>query len=125
MLDGWEGEEILNQKDFLMSAMSKILQRKKGTAAPAVNGARAAVRNAPPHGKDDLTDLVVWSVPMVNTRLLICHAPGTDGSNPMNLVNVAVRDNSRFLKKMALRARRVTERKFDLEGPLPRWRGRW
>jgi hypothetical protein len=86
-------------------------------------------KNAPPKGLSaeavELTDLVVWSVPLVNRRLLICHAPELDGANPMNLVNVTVRDNSLFLKKMTLRARRVNDHKFDLHGPLPRRRGHW
>jgi len=107
-------------------ATRKILQPKRAgepTPTPAVKPAWQ--KNAPPKWAEGLTELVVWSVPAVNTRLLICHEPGADGGNPMNLVNVTVRDNSLFLKKMALRARRVTDRKFNLEGPLPRRRGHW
>jgi hypothetical protein len=80
--------------------------------------------NAEP-GRDGLVELVVWSVPVVNRMLLICHLLGDEGSNPMNLVSVAVRDNANFLKKMTLKARRIDERKFVLEGPCPRWRGKW
>jgi len=97
---------------------SKNLPPKKASEAAAES---APQKNAPPD--DGLTELIVWSVPAVNRRLLICHAPGANGENPMNLVNVGVRDNSFFLKKMAVRARQVTERRFDYEGPLPRWRG--
>ena len=104
----------------------KILDPKKGAAPDPARSEKAPwQKNAPPKGAEGLTELLVWAVPTVNTRLLICHAPGEDGGNPMNLVNVTVRDNSLFLKKMALRARRVTDRKFNLEGPLPRRRGHW
>jgi hypothetical protein len=100
-------------------------------AAAAVGG------SPPPHEKNGgappqahaaaggLTELQVWNAPPINRHLLICHAPGEDGSNPMNLVSVAVRDNRNFLKKMAVRARRVSDRRFALEGPCPRWRGKW
>ena len=77
---------------------------------------------APPDG---LADLQVWSVPSVNRQILICHAPGADGTDPTQLVCVAVRTNSNFLKGMPVRARRVTATRFLLEGPCPRWRGRW
>jgi hypothetical protein len=110
----------------LKTSAAKIFHSLKSEPGPApVPGNAAGRKNSPPQGAAGLMDLVVWSVPPVNTRLLICHAPGVDGSNPMNLVSVTVRDNSRFMKKMALRARPVSQQKFDLEGPLPRWRGRW
>jgi hypothetical protein len=75
--------------------------------------------------EDGLTELEVWSVPLVNRQLLICHAPQANGSDPTALVSVMVRDNSLFLKKMRLRARRVAGSSFVLEGPTPRWRGKW
>jgi hypothetical protein len=87
---------------------------EKSTPSPSVEPAR-----------NGLVELVVWSVPAVNRMLLICHLLGDEGSNPMNLVSVAVRDNANFLKKMTLKARRISERKFMLEGPCPRWRGKW
>lgn len=89
---------------------------------PAKNGGA----HPPAASADDgLTELEVWSAPAINRHLLICHAPAADGSNPMNLVSVGVRDNRNFLKKMAVRARRVSDRRFALEGPCPRWRGKW
>ena len=112
----------MNVLTNVATATRKILTPKRAAGEPAKTPPQ---KNAPPKGAEGLTDLVVWSVPAVNTRLLICHEPGADGGNPMNLVNVTVRDNSLFLKKMALRARRWTDRKFNLEGPLPRRRGHW
>jgi len=90
------------------------------------NGAPAvAKKNAPDGVTGALTELQVWSIPAINRGLLICHAPEDDGGNPMNLVSVLVRDNTNFLKKMRLTARRVNDQKFILEGPCPRARGRW
>jgi len=74
---------------------------------------------------DGLCDLVVWAAPVCNTSLLICHRAGEDGSDPTKLVSVAVRTNVHFLKKMAVRARLVRGNQFALEGPTPRWRGKW
>lgn len=73
----------------------------------------------------ELVELLVWHVPEVNRQMLICHRLGDDGNDPTKLVSVAVRDNAYFLKKMALRARPVTATRFTLEGPCPRWRGKW
>lgn len=71
-----------------------------------------------------LTELQVWAVP-ANPHLLICHVPEEDGSNPMLLVSVQVRDNTNFTKKMLLRVRRIADKRYALEGPCPRWRGKW
>lgn len=78
-----------------------------------------------PHPSDGLTELVVWAVPPVNTRLLICHAADHDGNNPMLLVSVQVRDNFNFVKKMRVRARLIVGNRYSLEGPCPRYRGKW
>lgn len=112
----------LQPKDILMSVLKSANPPVIGNP-PALKGpSKKNARHTPAEG---LTELLVWSVPAVNRRLLICHLPGSDGSNPMNLVSVAVRDNSMFLKKMALWARQVNDKKYDLHGPLPRWRGKW
>jgi len=72
-----------------------------------------------------LVELVVWSVPH-NRQLVICHKPGVDPLNPLNLAALQVRDNAHFLKNMrVMRARPVSANRFDLEGPLPRWKGKW
>jgi len=72
-----------------------------------------------------LIELEVWHTPPINRALLIAFVPETDPTNPMNLVNVQVRDNGHFIKKMRLHARKVADKRYILEGPLPRWRGRW
>lgn len=74
---------------------------------------------------DGIVELMVWSAPAVNHRLLICHDPDCNGGNPTNLVRVLVRDNTNFLKKMRLLARRVADKRYSLEGPCPRWKGKW
>ena len=95
------------------------------TAFPPVPPEKNAGAPVPAPANDGLMELVVWSVPAVNRSLVICHAPEADGGNPMNLVSLRVRDNTNFLKNMRVRARRETDRKFSLEGPCPRWRGKW
>ncbi len=70
-------------------------------------------------------ELEVYFIPPMHTGLLICHLPGADGTNPMELVNVTVGSNVNFMKKMRLRARRKPGegKSFTMEGRLPRWRG--
>ena len=98
----------------------KISEPKSVPPVQVANGSDAVgVENG------DLVELQVWSIPPVNHTLLICHFPDADGTNPMALVNVQVRDNALFLKKMRLRARKVADKRFVFEGPCPRWRGKW
>lgn len=72
-----------------------------------------------------LCKLISWRSPLKNTRLLIAYLPGTDPHDPLALVNVLVADNRNFLPGMELKARKVDERTYDLEGPCPARRGRW
>jgi hypothetical protein len=69
--------------------------------------------------------LLAWAVPKKNPKILICYKPDTDPSNPMNLVTVNVRANFNFMLNMCLRGNKVSDKVYDLVGPLPRWRGRW
>lgn len=75
-------------------------------------------------------ELIVWSTPARNFRLVVAYVPGQDPLNPMNLVSVTVRDNRNFLKGMKIpgpgrRLHQTGETSFDLQGACPRWRGRW
>lgn len=85
----------------------------------------APQKNAPPPGERPLVVLEVWAVPACNTAIIICHAPGTDGSDPTVLVSVQVRTNINFRKKMRLWARYVRDKQYALEGPTPRTPGHW
>lgn len=91
---------------------------KKNAPTPAEKAAAAIPVGA-------MVELEVWFAPPVNHRLLICHVPGAEGSDPTQLVSVAVRDNRNFLRKMRLNARKVSEKRFDFEGAMPRRKGVW
>jgi len=68
--------------------------------------------------------LEVWAVPVKNPRIVIAYAPGTDPSNPHNLVTVQVRDNRTFMLKTRLKASPTDREKvYDLVGSIPKWRG--
>jgi hypothetical protein len=93
--------------------------KKNGPPVPAAS-------NTPPTGqKSSTTTLLAWRSPQKNTRILIAYLPETDPTNPNNLVTVNVRDNFNFMPGMKLPARFVSKGVYDLEGPLPRYRGRW
>ncbi len=85
-------------------------------------------KNAPPLKFDGR--LIVWATPSKNSKILIAHLPGTDPTNPLNLVTVFVRDNKNFLRGMVMpgagrQVRQVGEYSFELLGAPPRYRGRW
>ena len=69
--------------------------------------------------------LLAWRAPEKNARLLIAYKPGTDPTNPNNLVSVNVRSNVNFRPHMKLRVTHSQGTTYDLVGPLPRWRGKW
>jgi hypothetical protein len=73
---------------------------------------------------DPFTVLVVWAVPVKNPRILIAYLPGTDPSNPNNLVTVLVRDNRTFMLNTRLKATKTDRDKvYNLVGSIPKWRG--
>jgi hypothetical protein len=102
----------------ITSVMSHLMPAAK-KAAPQSE----PQKKTPPGPTTEL--LLAWAVPKTNPRILIAYRPGTDPSNPLNLVTVNVRANHNFMLNMKVRASKVSETVFDLVGPLPRWRGRW
>ena len=73
---------------------------------------------------DPFTVLMVWRVPVKNARIVIAYLPGTDPSNPNNLVTVNVSDNRTFMLNTRLRASKTTHEKvYNLVGSIPKWRG--
>lgn len=87
-------------------------------------------------------ELIVWGVPPRNPKVITCYVPGTDPYNPMNLKALRVRDNKNFLRGMKIppaplkgkltppvqvKINPIKERPdvFELDGPTPRWRGKW
>lgn len=81
--------------------------------------------------------LIVWSTPGFNRHVVVCYLPGTDPYNPMNLVTLRVRDHGNFMRGMQIpdvkppgnkvHVNAVSDREntYELQGPLPRYRGRW
>jgi len=104
--------------------LRKILPSKKN-AAPATAAAPPGPGTKPGPDPAPTEALLAWHRPLKNPRLLIAYHPGTDPTNPNNLVSVNVRNNLNFLPHMKLRVTRASDKVFNLVGPLPRWRGRW
>ena len=100
-------------------------KRSTSSVAQAALAEKAAETATLPERADGLVSLLVWSAPTINRSLVLCHAPGDDASNPMNLVSVTVRSNVNFRKNMPLLARRTSPKRFILEGPCPSWPGKW
>ena len=107
-------------KAAVTTATAAILPAKKN-AAPVLDDGKKTPR------PDEVKTVVLlaWAMPAVNTRLLVAYLPGSDPTNPNNLVSVNVRSNFNFMKHMKLNASFVNNGVYDLVGPLPRWKGRW
>lgn len=112
--------------NFLKSvkdAASALLPKKNAASAPPAPKPDAAKKTGP-DPKPTVT-LLVWAAPTMNERLVVAYKPTDDPTNPNNLVSVSVRSNRHFLRYMKLQANFVEGTRYDLVGPLPRWRGRW
>lgn len=119
--------EVVNKAVALSAEGLALLREKLGLPATAPNpDARTPRRIAgllgpvPFDGK-----LIVWATPAKNTRLVIAYKPGTDPTNPLNLVSVRVRENQNFLRGMEIQARHIEHTSYEHEGPCPRTRGRY
>jgi hypothetical protein len=97
----------------------KNLIGKKNSAPPA-----PPVKKPAP-AEQTTVQLLSWQPAKKNPRLLTAYKPGTDPTNPNNLVTVNVAANHNFMPHMRLQVRQTSERIYDLVGPLPRWKGRW
>lgn len=114
--------------------MSRLFKNLAAATGPAEKNAAALpppTKKTPPTAvpgpnPGPVTELLfAWKAASKNPQLLTAYRPGTDPTNPNNLVTVNVRNNVNFLPHMRLRVSKVKENVFDLVGPLPRWRGRY
>jgi len=104
-----------------VSTAAQLLPAKK----TALNPAPAGAEKKPGPDPAAPEQLLAWAMPAVNRTLLVAYKPGTDPTNPTNLVSVRVRSNHNFLPHMKLRVQHVEGTTYNLVGPLPRWRGRY
>lgn len=106
----------------LVKAAAGILPAKKNAAPPP----DTVVKKTPPPPQPITTELLLaWQPSPVNATLLTAYKPGTDPSNPNNILAVRVRSNVNFMRHMRLQVRQSGPGQYDLVGPLPRWKGRW
>ena len=112
-------------KEHFMSILSRFQDAVQLTAAGIAKKNAPAPAAASPKKTAPLIELLAWRSPLKNPGLLIAYHPKTDPNNPNNLVSVNVRSNLNFIPGMTLQAHQVSEKVFDLFGPLPRNRGRW
>lgn len=146
--------EYVDKRVLLSRIGAEILRGTRNAIVPVAEKQNAATadsasrrspvallceKNPPPvafEGK-----LLTWAMPNHNKKVVVCYLPGTDPQNPMNLVTLRVRDNGNFMRGMEIPPApkgkvsvvpRVTitpvkERNdvYDLQGALPRWRGKW
>lgn len=114
----------------IRTTLAKIFAPKNAAVAPPATApeklaASPPKKNAATSDEIPTSALRAWQSPTMNTRILIAYPPGSDPTNPNNLVTVRVANNKNFIRHMQLRARRVENSTYDLVGPLPRWKGRW
>ena len=102
---------------------ANLLPQKK--AAPSTPSSTPTPEKKPGPDPAAPEQLLAWAMPAMNRTLLVAYKPGTDPTNPNNLVSVRVRSNHNFLPHMKLRVQHVDGTVYNLVGPLPRWRGRW
>jgi len=105
-----------------ITAAGSALGLQKNAAPPAVP--EPPKKSAPGPDPTPSEQLQVWTAPVKNRTLLIAYKPGTDPTNPNNLVSVRVRSNHNYVAHMRVRVRLVQGTVYDLVGPLPRWRGK-
>lgn len=142
--------DYVDKRVMLSRIGAQILAGTKNASLPARQEARPATadsvrrrgpvallceKNPPPVRFTG--QLIAWAAPPHNRKVVICHLPGTDPLQWQNLVTLRVRDNSNFLRGMPIPGTKppgnrvkvtgVGEREdvFDLQGPVPRWKGRW
>jgi hypothetical protein len=123
--------EVVKKRVLYSELGAQVLRDTRDTPLPAVEQKDAAGTDSEPK------KLIAWGAPGHNPHVLVCYVPGTDPHNPLNLVTLRVRDNRNFMRGMKIpgdgppgnRVKvtpvRDRENVFDLQGPLPRWKGRW
>jgi hypothetical protein len=127
------GAEILRKTAHSALWESSLQARAAGSATADCGTPRAVKgllpeKNPPPVVFDGR--LVVWQIPTHNPRLVIAHLPGTDPTNPMNLVTCLVRSNLNFLRGLEMpgpgrQVKQLDDQRYELLGEPPRARGRW
>jgi hypothetical protein len=144
---------IVNKKVLLSRVGAEILRGTREAEVPGRPDVRTSAGDAGakravvglllernPRPVEFAGRLIVWGMPGHNRRVVVCYVPGTDPTNPMNLVTLSVRDNGNFMKGMevppvvkpgqagsGVTVVKVKERedRFELLGQCPRWKGRW
>lgn len=142
--------DLVDNRVMLSRIGADILRGTKDAVVPAetaadASGAEVGAKKVPiallcernPKPVKFEGKLVVWSMPGHNKRVVVCHLPGTDPYNPLNLVALRVKDNAHFMRGMVIpdkkppgnkvEVRPVGDREdtYELLGPIPRWKGRW
>ena len=107
----------------MLERLKSLLPGKKNSAPQPEPGPA----QKPAATANDITTetLLAWQPSKKNPHLLTAYMPGTDPTNPNNLVTVNVKANFNFMPRMKLRVRKAGVNIYDLVGPLPRWKGRW
>lgn len=122
--------DYVNKRVMLSQAGAQLLVQVKDVALPQKKNVGAGGANAahpvallgpvPFKGK-----VIVWAVPKRNPRLVSAYLPGTDPTNPLNVVSVLVKENFNFLPGMEIPVHHIEHNSYELVGQCPRWRGRF
>lgn len=83
---------------------------------------------AVPTGLPEPVTLLVYNARLVNKKLILAYAPGTDPGVPKNILRVRVRSSENFMrfvhgKPMEIKARLVQADLYELAGQCPRRKG--
>lgn len=98
-----------------------VLTLPPAPTAPEAASAVATTLPAP-------VTLLVHNARLVNNKLILAYAPGTDPSDPKNILRVRVRSSENFMrfvhgKPMEIKARHLDADYYELAGQCPRRKG--
>ena len=96
---------------FRSLAVAPAPGQKNAALLPPAKKTAPEAKPEPPAGQGwEL--LFAWKASLKNPRMLTAYRPGTDPTNPNNLVAVNVRSNVNFIPHMRLKVSRVKENVF-------------
>lgn len=122
-----EGVDWLTEKRRVVWTLSGVQKiRAVLTLPPALTAPDPA--GAVVAGLPEPVTLLVHNPRLVNKKLILAYAPGTDPNEPKNVLRVRVRSSENFMrfvhgKPMEIKVRHVQADLYELAGQCPRRKG--
>lgn len=116
-------EDWLHEKRAVVYTLAGVEKIRAHLAIGDVKTAPEAASALP-----EPVTLLVWNPRLVNKKIVLAYAPGTDPHDAKNLLRVRVKTSENFVrfvngKPMPLKARHVQADLYELAGQCPRRKG--